>query len=116
MELRINKSLVTHIKIYDQEESGYIWCNAVPERRIFFNLITTDYGWGAAYWWRGRQGSFNDKLFKLKSNMIDINGVVYFIPHITIFAGNEKLKTKYFETIEEARKYCTDNFPNVKQI
>lgn len=120
MELRINKSLVTHIKICDQKNTGKIWCEEKVVKS-FFKLFTVE-RYPAGFYFEGRQDDWNYYGYYSKEDVeecVDFthdNTHVFRKPKAEIFAGKENLKTKYFETIEEARKYCTDNFPNVKQV
>ena len=115
-QLRINPQTVTHIKIDDLEATGFIWRDETPVKKVFFNLITVDYGWEGSYWYQGNPGSYTDKIDTLKSYMRDIGGEIYFLPSVSVFCGEKKMKTKHFETVEEAKEYATNNFPNVNII
>lgn len=114
-ELRINPENVSHIKIYDLEATGYKWCDAIPLKRVLFNSITVQDPYEEGYWYNGHQGFFSDKI-EPKSHMRTIEGELYLDPCISIFAGETKIKTKFFKTIEEYKEYCDVNFKNVNVI
>lgn len=120
MELRINKSLVTHIKIYDQEDTGKIWCEEKTVK-TFFNLFTVE-RYSAGFYFEGRQDYWNYYGFFSKEDAdqcVDLthnNLYLFHRPKAEIFAGQEKLKVKYFDTVEEAKGYCEKNFPNVNVV
>lgn len=116
METRINSKTVSHIDIYDLEATGYIWCDEIKEKKVFFNLISLNDAYEEGYWYNGYQGFFGEKLDKSKNYMRNVNGEIYFIPHISIFCGQEKIKTIYFETFEEAKEYCDKNYGEVNVI
>jgi len=48
--------------------------------------------------------------------MRDINGILWNNPKIEIFVGKERIKTKYFKTVSDAKEYCNINFPNVNVV
>lgn len=115
-ELRIDIQKVSHIRINDLKASGYIWLDEIPVKRVFFNLIVTNYGWKEGYYWGGNYSSFSNRIKKLENNMVDIGGEIHYLPCISIFCGETKLKTKYFKDLETAKRYCDNNFPNVNLI
>lgn len=114
-ELRINPENVSHIKIYDLEATGYKWCDAIPLKRVFFNSITVCEPYEEGYWLDGHQGFFSDKI-EPKSHMRTIDGELWFDPHISVFCGETKIKTKFFKTVELAKEYCDKNFKGVNVI
>lgn len=114
-ELRINPENVSHIKIYDLEATGYIWCDAIKKKTVLFGWITTVEPYEEGYYFNGAQGWLSDKI-EPKSHMRTIEGELYLDPCISIFAGETKIKTKFFKTVEECKEYCDLNFPNVNVV
>jgi len=122
MELRINKDQVSHIKIYDfTNKKCYKIRGSKPyeyfsdrEIKWLFGLIpikTLKAGWYCEESYYSSKKVENNR--KLKGI---IGGELLWRPKICIYKGECLLKTKYFESIEEAQKYCKGKFPNVNVI
>ena len=120
MELRINKDTVSHIKIHDFYETKYRFKNVYVQKHFFGIFGKTEYPEG--YWQKGEQRSWNLDMgyFYLKDSIdhkfVDRNGTLYEKPEIEIFCGEKRIKRKFFESFEEAQKYCKGKFPNVTVI
>jgi len=109
-KLLINPDLVTHIKIIDFEDTEAIWRESVPEKTWFFRSVTNtsiEAGWYCEDHW-GEWNRFESK------NVTEINGKLYYNPFLEIFVGKEKILGRRYKTVEEIKKICDKNFPNVK--
>jgi len=114
-KLLINPNLVTHIIITDFEDTEAIWRESVPEKKWFFGLVTNT-SIKAGWYYEDHWGEWN--LFESK-NVTEIwesgvQGKLYYNPFLEIFAGKEKILGRHYKTIEEIKKICDKNFPNVK--
>ena len=112
METRINPNQVSHITISDAHK-GYSYSNRnvefkfVPKKKFLFFKIN-DEGWYA-------EDGYN--MFKeLPPICYSLLGELYTYPLVSVFCGEKKLKTKIFETIEQAKEWTTDNFSNCNII
>lgn len=134
MELRINKDKVSHIKIFDvrrgvQEEywnNKYYKLLPKTRKREWFFIFTWMETYEEAYY---RNGEYDkDDMFTsgydfyTKEEVGDLEGVfidgdeLYTKPIIKIYSNDYLLKSKFFDTLDEAKSYCDNNFPNVNVI
>lgn len=113
VELRINKDLVTHIKIHDWKKSHYYFKPALTTT-YFFGLYKETEREG--YYLKGDRFEwfeFTVDEVKKAIDVVDKNEVLWYKPKIEIFTQKEKIKTFYFNTVEQAKDFCNTNFPNV---
>lgn len=113
-ELRINKDLVSHIRIYDLEKTINYY-KAETTKKYFFGLFKETehegYYWKAGYAMEYYEYSIED--IQNSKTYVDIDGILWRNPRIEIFAGKEMIKRKHFKTVDEAKNYATHKFPNV---
>jgi hypothetical protein len=116
-ELRINKDLVTHIKIYDLEYSGYYYLPEIKVKTWWGGTkVKQEEGIYKKYrdWWIERK--YSVEYFEKEYKFVRIKDKYYEPIHIMIFAGETKLKYKRFNSLQEAKEYCDREFPNIKTI
>lgn len=114
METRVNKDTTTHLEIFDYSETDYIWCNEKP---IKFLWIFNDGKFEKGYWRRGEQSNWNWMMGEdYLNHYVDREGILFERPLIKIYAGEYLIQRKYFDTIEDAQRYCKGKFPNVNII
>lgn len=112
MEVRINPKTVSHIRIRDLIKSDYIWCEKIEAKRNFW---WSEDGYEEGYWSGGHQGIFSYR-FDEKEGVKDIDGVLWYLPSVSVYFGEKLIKELFFETYKEARQYCDKNFPEVNVI
>lgn len=122
MELRIREDSIDYVKIYDSERTYYSY---LPEKqeKWFFGLIPWEY-YPSGYYkysrYKKQMGMLLDYYSEKEISQGDrytvVGQRVYIKPGISIFTKNECIKTKYFHTLEQAKRYCNENFPNLKVI
>ena len=125
METRINPKQVSHIEICDAHKGihcywgGYadvVWMEA-DYFKFFWLFKTKSINYVAGYYkdckrhWLG-----NDTAIDLKDREYDLLGEVYTKPSISIFCAEKRIKTEYFDTIEQAKEWTSNNFPNCSVI
>lgn len=133
-ELRINKDRVSHIEIYDTikgiQKSGHVINNSYEllprkEERIkyFIPFFNETLIYPEAYYKNGVYELSDYWTYSYtKEEINDIRGLyisgidVWTKVFVKIYAGSHMIKSLYFDNIEEAKKYCEDNFPNVNII
>jgi len=113
METRISPNQVSHIAICDGHK-GYKWSNYIQEFK---------YRKFKKYWlWRTNlDGYYNvrgwSNYFKeLPEVCYDLNGELWSYTSVSIFSAEKRIKNKYFETLEQAKEWVTENFPNCNVI
>lgn len=122
MELRINKDQVSHIEIYDFTNKKCYTTRGLkpyeyfPDREIkwLFGLIpikTLKAGWYCEGSYYSLEEVENHSKFKGI-----VGGSLLRKPNIDIYRGGSLLKTKYFDSLEQAQKYCKSKFPNINII
>lgn len=121
MELRIREDSIDYVKIYDSERTDYSY---LPEKqeKWFFGLFKEYYPSG--YYKYSRyirvmgvlMGYYSEKEISQDDMYRIVDQRLYIKPRISIFSRNECIKTKYFDTSEEVKRYCNENFPNLKVI
>lgn len=114
-QLRINKDLVTHIKIYDskivENYRGEKYKHLKAHMFKFLWFIPAQY-YEEGYYRNGVYDTWycNDgKDIRYK----DVDGFLWINVRVEIFAQKELITTEYFNSLEEAKEYCNTNFPNV---
>jgi len=107
---KINPKLVTHIKLCDLRKSDYVFLPDKYSKFLFWD--TLEYSKG--YYEDGVYSSFNllPTYYIYPKEMKDIDGVLWYMPKIKIFAG-KNIATKYFETYKQATDWWQENLPNV---
>lgn len=117
METRINPQQVSHIQIYDAHK-GYRWLNCNLE--YTFRPKYKHWFWEnqpQGYYRKGKpQSTWTSRFEELPEGCYDLLGELYSYAKIEIFAGEKRIKTEYFESIEQAKKYCNKNFKEVSVI
>jgi len=135
MELRINKDQISHIRIYD-EIQGATLTNMfgssvhpfiyMPEKKLSW-WITAYSGLKkleAGYYKEGNQ-TLPDRYKRTFFSEEEINNSsVYFVRdneiwekvEAEIYASGKIIKSLRFDSLKEAKDFCTEHFPNVNII
>ena len=112
-DVRFDKSKVTHINIEGLEHSNFEYKEECKTSFFGFNISYYE----AGYYYGGVQSNiypFIGKEHIGNKDMVDIDNKLYYKPLIEVYINKERVKVKVFETIEEARKYCSENYKNIK--
>ena len=124
-ETRINPEQVSHIYIKDNRKGReyfwngymyYIWMEAEYFKFLWL-FKTKSINYVAGYYkdckrhWLG-----NDTAVELKYREFDLLGEVYTKPCVSIFCAEKRIKTEYFDTVEQAKEWTSNNFPNCNVI
>ena len=112
MQTRINKEQVSHLVISDLIKSNYIWR---PKRvkSYFFGLIKEVNK--AGYYYKGLS-RFEPDYFEVEDDMTDIDGVLHYLPSVTVFSGGKEILEEIFDDVETAKEWATENFPNCEIV
>ena len=116
--LKINRDLVTHIKIFNEKKDFYVWLH---KKNLFFGTLCI---YREGFYREGiyREGIYRDfwghhTLEDLEelycNNLVFKNKSVSLKPHIEIYCQKTLLKILYFDSLEEAKKYCNNYFPKI---
>lgn len=120
MTHKINPNTVTHIKLHPLTEGVLFYLGGhrkykwLPERKNRWFTSVTDYPEG---WYRN--GKYADPswykidLKDYPQSVTVIDGSLFSLPMIEIFAGSKNIATKYFETYKQATDWWQENLPNV---
>lgn len=126
-EFRINPNKVTHIKISDKHKgikgyfgdvSDYIWLDGKVSKILGIKTGTYDSGFYLS-------GSYsNDRFYSVyskehveKSDKLYINGdEIWTRVQVDIYIKDFLLKTKYFESIDIAKRFCDNNLKGVNLL
>lgn len=112
----INPQHVTHIKIKPATKTEYIWCNEKPEKKHWLGFIK-EYGYEEGFWENGFQGFFSTRIDTNEHKfLVEIEGVLWSLPSIEIFAHGKKIYTNHYESVSEIEQICKSEFPNVSVI
>lgn len=121
-ETRINKDLVSHVEIKDVYEGyefygkiiKFVWLEA-EYTSIFGFFRQTLYE--AGFYQKGyKRNSFSWRLPNIPEGCYTLLGELYSSSYVSIFAGEKKIKTIYFDTLKESQEWCNENLPNVNLI
>lgn len=112
METRINPNQVSHIAICDGHK-GFPFSNKIVEfkykpKKKFLFFKTDDEGWYA-------EDGYNT-FKKLPPFCYSLLDELYTYPLVSVFCGEKRIKIKSFETLEQAKEWVTQNFPNCNVI
>ena len=125
MELRINPNNVSHIKVFEalkgrmsiwNGQIEYTW-REVEYTKVLWIFKTKSVEYKEGYYRTcKRSWLVNDEPIEIKETEFILGDSLWTHPRIEIFAGKELIKTKYFKTFEEAKRYTTKYYPNVNVI
>ena len=124
-ETRINSEQVSYItikntckgrKVYYNGYTDYIWMEA--DYFKFLWLFKTKYVNYVAGYYKNqkREWLVNGHATELRGGEYDLLGEVYTKPCVSIFCAEKRIKTEYFDTIEQAKEWTSNNFPNCNVI
>lgn len=119
-ELKINPQQVTYLKIYGAHKGvkfswGYEDYTYKPASyfKCLWLFKTPFKKYNSGYYRYGRTIFIEHMFPELEEGQYTLLNEVYTKAHVEIFAGKEIIKTIYFDGLEEARKWCETNLPNV---
>jgi hypothetical protein len=112
MQTRINKKQVSHLVISGLIKTKYVWRPEKIEKH-FFGLFKDVYK--AGYYYKGLD-SFEVDYSKIEDDMTDIDGVLHYLPSVTVFSGGKEILEEIFDDVETAREWATKNFPNCEIV
>lgn len=117
METRINPNQVSHIAICDGHK-GYKWLNAILE--YTFRPTYKHWFWEnqpQGYYRKGKpQSTWTSNFEELPEGCYDLNGELYSYASVSVFCAKKRIENKYFETLEQAKEWVTENFPSCNVI
>lgn len=116
-QTRINPDLVSHIKICDKTQTDYVYKSKKVHKYLFGLYKEVEpAGYYTINLFCNEVLIFTIDEVKESVDVFDIDGVLYYKPCVEVFSGGKKIKTRYFNTLEEAKEYCDINFPNIKTV
>jgi hypothetical protein len=119
METRINPQQVSHIQIYDEckgvryqyQTIEYVW---MEEDSFLFLWFYKVLNYPAGFYRDcKRRYISNDTPLELEHWHFVRDNYVWSKPKVEIFVGEKRIKTEYFESLEQAKEYCDTNFKEV---
>ena len=123
METRLNKELVTHLRIKKECKGVLYSCGTIVEFDWREDVTQSLFGffrevlYPKGYYRKGlAQSSWHLHCKDVPEGCYDLGGELYSFSSVSIFIGEKIIKTKYFSTFDESKQYCDENFPNVNLI
>lgn len=117
-QTRINPQLVTHIKIRDCQKTIHHY-KPGKYKKYFFGLfkdIEIEGYYTQGLFRNTEVLGFNMEEVSEIEGVMDLDDKLWYKPNIIIYCGQKLIERHYFNTVEKAKQYCDEVFPNVNVI